>query len=72
MSTGERISRLEGSYEHLATKADLTELKVLIAGLEGELEAFMWGVAVVLALLQIGSTIWLSIKKEKEKGKTTS
>ena len=24
---GERISRLEGAYEHLATKADIAELK---------------------------------------------
>ena len=27
-STEQRVSRLEGGYEHLATKADLAELKV--------------------------------------------
>ena len=36
---GERVSRIEGGYEHLATKADLAqmraELKAEIAGLDG-------------------------------------
>ena len=27
MSVEERVSRLEGAYDHLATKADLAELK---------------------------------------------
>ncbi len=26
-NTGERLSRLEGAYEHMATKADLAELE---------------------------------------------
>ena len=52
-STEERVSRLEGAYEHLATKADLeevkadlkadiAELKVNIADLKAELT---WRVA---------------------------
>ena len=39
-SLGERVSRIEGGYEHLATKADLAqmraELKAEIAGLDGK------------------------------------
>ena len=40
-SLGERVSRIEGGYEHLATKADLAqmraELKADIAGLDGKI-----------------------------------
>ena len=40
-SLGERVSRIEGGYEHLATKADLaqmrSELKAEIAGLDGKI-----------------------------------
>ena len=34
---GERVSRLEGSYEHLATKADIAELKSDIARVEAKI-----------------------------------
>ena len=43
-STEERLSRLEGAYEHLATKADVAEVKVEIARVEtkiAELQALM-------------------------------
>ena len=33
----ERLSRLEGAYEHLATKADIAMLKADIADLKAEL-----------------------------------
>ena len=33
----ERISRLEGAYEHLATKADVEEFKVMIADLRTDM-----------------------------------
>ena len=47
---GERVSRIEGGYEHLATKADLarvetdiaqmrSDFKAEIAGLDGKVEA---------------------------------
>ncbi len=40
-SLGERVSRIEGGYEHLATKADLAQLKAElqsdIAGLHGDI-----------------------------------
>ena len=34
----ERLSRLEGVYQHLATKADIAELKTEIAELKAELK----------------------------------
>ena len=37
MTTEERVSRLEGSYEHMASKSDLAELKTEIAGLRADL-----------------------------------
>ena len=38
----ERLSRLEGVYEHLATKADIAELKGDIAELKAELKAELY------------------------------
>ena len=35
----ERLSRLEGAYEHLATKADLQALETRMTGQMGDLEA---------------------------------
>ena len=35
----ERLSRLEGVYEHLATKADIARLEGQITRLEGEIKA---------------------------------
>ncbi len=48
MSTMEdRLSRLEGAYEHLATKADVAELKAElkadIAGMKADLIKWMTG-----------------------------
>jgi len=37
-SIEERVSRLEGAYEHLATKADISEVKTLIAELRADME----------------------------------
>lgn len=37
----ERLSRLEGAYEHLATKADLQALEARMAKQMGDLEARM-------------------------------
>ena len=45
-SLGERVSRIEGRYEHLATKADLgdvkSELKAEIAELRGDVRGIKW------------------------------
>ena len=56
-STEERLSRLKGAYEHLATKADLQELKVDIlkeinSRFDKLLYAMMGGMlAILLALI---------------------
>ena len=36
---GERVSRLEGGYEHLATKADVAALKADIVELKGDVDS---------------------------------
>ncbi len=36
---GERLSRPEGGYEHLATKADVTALKANIVELKGDVDS---------------------------------
>ena len=41
LTAEERLSRLEGVYEHLATKADLARLEGDLARLEGDLKAEM-------------------------------
>jgi hypothetical protein len=46
---GERIARLEEAYEHLATKADISELKVNIEGWRSELKTFRWFIALGIA-----------------------
>ena len=38
-TTEERLSRLEGGYDHLATKADIAETKHEIVALEGKVIA---------------------------------
>ena len=44
MSTmDDRVSRLEGAYEHLATKADVAELKAEMADMKAELIKWMAG-----------------------------
>ena len=44
MSTmDDRVSRLEGAYEHLATKADVVELKAEISDMKTELIKWMAG-----------------------------
>ena len=36
---GERVSRLEGGYEHVATKADIAETKAGLADVKSELKS---------------------------------
>jgi predicted nuclease with TOPRIM domain len=36
---GERVSRLEGGYEHLATKADIADVRTELANVKTELKA---------------------------------
>ena len=43
---GERLARIEGAYEHLATKADIESLR-------GELKAFKWQVSLGVPLITV-------------------
>ena len=36
---GERVSRIEGGYEHLATKADIARVETSLAEMRAELKA---------------------------------
>ena len=42
MKTEERLARIEGGYEHMATKADIAEIK-------SELRMHRWALGVVIA-----------------------
>ena len=44
----ERIARLEGAYEHLATKADLSQLETRMVQMEARLTWRMIGVGGVI------------------------
>ena len=71
-SLGERVSRIEGGYEHLATKADLArvetdlaqmkaELKADIARQDGEIRGIKWWIlsvgAAVVALTSLAELL---------------
>ena len=43
----ERVSRLEGAYEHLSTKSDIANLRADMASLKAELIKWMIGTLVV-------------------------
>ncbi len=57
----ERISRLEGAYQHLATKADVAELKAELHLMEVRL--LRWGMATVLASVGVASGITLAVDR---------
>ncbi len=61
----ERVSRLEGAYEHLATKADIAalrgELKTDIAALRGELKAELGELKGSIKMLLIAMTFILTL-----------
>ena len=61
----ERASRLEGTYEHLATKADIAELrgefKADIAALRGELKADIAELKGSLKMLLVAMTFILTL-----------
>ncbi len=46
----ERVSRLEGGYEHLATKSDIEATKANIAELRGEMQ----NLRLIIAVIGIG------------------
>ena len=60
-SLEQRISRLEGAYEHVATKANLAEtegrLEASIAELRGELRGSLFVIRWMIAAIGIGLTL---------------
>lgn len=52
MTTEERVSRLEGSYEHLATKADVVEASLSI---------IKWIIGVGVGIIAAQVAIWMHI-----------
>ena len=67
-TTEERLSHLEGAYQHLATKADIGEvrveiadLKVAIANLEAQL--IRWMVGLMVGSIAAASSIALLVQR---------
>ncbi len=52
-SKEERVARLEGGYEHLATKADVERILVQMAELRGEFRGIKWALITSIALAGI-------------------
>ena len=50
----DRISRLEGAYEHLATKADIADMKTVIADMKAEMRLQRWLALAILAVVIAG------------------
>lgn len=61
----DRVSKLEGAYDHLATKADLAELKGELKADMAELKADMikWMVGLMLASAGLAATIAMVIQR---------
>ena len=59
----ERVSRLEGGYEHLATKADLANLKAelndKLNALEARLTRLFLGALIAVASLAVAAATYL-------------
>ena len=57
----ERVSRLEGEYGHLATKADVESLRgdvrTEIADLRGELRGLKWTLGVAIGAMAVGLAV---------------
>ena len=47
----ERVSRLEGGYEHLATRTDVVELKSDFVTLKAEVQLLKWGMGLTILLV---------------------
>ena len=56
---GERPARLEGAYQHLATKADIADLRTEIEKLSSSLTWRMIVIAVLAQALGIGALKYL-------------
>ena len=68
----ERVSKLEGAYEHLATKADLAELKGELMAAMAQMEARMaqmetrfvrWTIGIIVAAAGVTGTISFTVAR---------
>ncbi len=57
----ERLARLEGAYEHLATKADVAVLKSDIANLKADL--LKWMVGMMISSVALAVTVAIFIQR---------
>ena len=57
LSESSRISRLEGAYEHLATRADLKDLEIRLTGALASQTRWIAGLLILIVLAVAGSTI---------------
>ena len=53
---GERVSRLEGGYEHVATKADIADTKTAIAEVRAEMAQMEIRVTIRLGALIVAAS----------------
>ena len=49
----ERLSRIEGGYEHLATKADVYQLENRMYQLEARMTRWLFGIVVSVGVLAV-------------------
>ena len=61
----ERLSRLEGGYEHVSTKADLKDLEIRLTQQMGEMKAELikWMVGMVLAGMVAAAAIATAVAR---------
>lgn len=55
----ERVSKLEGAYDHLATKSDLAQLETKLVQMVGDLESKLTWRLLVALFLQAGLIVAL-------------
>ncbi len=61
---GERVSRLEGGYEHVATKADIADTKTAIAEVRAEMAQMEIRITIRLgALIVAASAVVVTLLK---------
>lgn len=59
----ERLAKLEGAQEHLATKADLAQLRVERASIDGQLETLIWAIPLTVAVVTALSQYFVPYRK---------
>ncbi len=61
----ERVSRVEGGYEHVATKADLKDLEIRLTRQMGEMKADLieWMVGMVLGGMVAAAAIATAVER---------